>query len=123
MGQCNNCGNASDPKEAKFCSSCGAKLSGLSSALGAKVVDTSFENKCAILSQLWLNYRDEEQFTEFFEYNDLGLPLAYILDNKIADLNDTSQKFIDETFELLLELLELQDQGFESLDEMLKAAE
>lgn len=123
MGKCNNCGNAGDPKEAKFCSNCGAQVTGLSSPFGGRVVETSFENKCAVLAQLWLNYRDEEQFSDFFEYNDLGLPLAYILDHKIADLNETSEKFIDETFELLLELLKIHDQGFESLDAMLKAAE
>ncbi len=38
---------------------------------------TTFENKCAILADLWLNYKDNEELEDFVEYNDLGLPLAY----------------------------------------------
>ena len=65
----------------------------------------------------------KETKTEFIDYNDLGLPLAYILENKIADLNESSERYINETFGLLLELLEIEDQGFEELDELLSAAE
>ncbi len=35
---------------------------------------TTFENKCDILSDLWMNYRFEKQFEDFVNYNDLGLP-------------------------------------------------
>jgi hypothetical protein len=118
VAKCKKCGNKSDPKEAKFCSNCGAQNGG-----EAAGIETSFENKCTVLAELWLNNRDEEQFTEFIDYNDLGLPLAYILENKIADLNESSERYINETFGLLLELLEIEDQGFEELDELLSAAE
>jgi hypothetical protein len=87
------------------------------------VVETTFENKCAVLSELWLNNRDDEQFEDFIAYNDIGLPLAYILDNDIAEVNETSENFINETFDLLLVLLEIEDQGFEDFDEVMSAAE
>lgn len=51
------------------------------------------------------------------------MPVAYILENKIADLNESSERYINETFGLLLELLEIEDQGFEELDELLSEAE
>ena len=120
MAKCKKCGNKSDPKEAKFCSNCGAQTGGENTG---PVIETPFENKCAVLSELWLNSRDDEQFAEFIEYNDIGLPLAYILDNGIADLNDTTENYINETFALLLELLEIVDQGFEDFEEVMSAAE
>lgn len=81
---------------------------------------TDFSSKTRILADLWINYRDDEEFVDFCEYNDLGLPLAYLLDNKLATQTDLGEKYINETFELLCVALEIsQDTGFESLDEML----
>ena len=120
MAKCKKCGNKNDPKEAKFCSNCGAQTG---SAATAVAVETTFENKCAVLSELWLNNRDDEQFEDFIAYNDIGLPLAYILDNDIAEVNETSENFINETFDLLLVLLEIEDQGFDDFDEVMSAAE
>jgi hypothetical protein len=80
---------------------------------------TTFENKCVILSDLWLNYRYDKEFADFIEYNDMGLPLAYTLSEGIVNGTDMSTKFIDETFDLLLSGLEIEDTGFESLDELL----
>jgi hypothetical protein len=72
---------------------------------------------------MWMNMRDAEDFEDFFEYNDLGLPLAYVLANDIAVPNSKSRSFIEETFDLLLEQLETEDSGFEELDELLNMAE
>ena len=80
---------------------------------------TTFDNKCLILSDLWLNYRSDEQFEDFITYNDMGLPLAYALSEGIVKGTDTSTKFIDETFDLLLAGLSIEDTGFESLDDVL----
>lgn len=81
---------------------------------------TSFEDKCDILADIWLNYRDEEDFKDFIEYNDLGLPLAYAIGEDIVKITPIAEKFINETFELLLAGLEIEDTGFETLDEMLE---
>lgn len=83
-------------------------------------MNTTFENKAEILADLWLNYKDDEAFEDFIAYNDLGLPLAYAFANQIVTKTDNLQKFIDETFDLLLSGLEVEeDTGFESLDEIL----
>jgi hypothetical protein len=92
-------------------------------AAPVKKIETSFENKCHILGEMWMNMRDAEDFEDFFEYNDLGLPLAYVLANDIAVPNAKSRSFIEETFDLLLEQLEIEDSGFEELDELLNMAE
>jgi hypothetical protein len=84
---------------------------------------TTFENKCLILSDLWLNYRDDEQFEDFIQYNDMGLPLAYALSEGIVKGTDTSTKFIDETFDLLLTGLGVDDIGFEDLEDLLTTSD
>jgi hypothetical protein len=77
----------------------------------------------AILADLWLNYRDDELFNDFVEYNDIGLPLAYIIANGIVDTSDIAERFINETFDLLLAGLDVDDTGFENLDELLALAQ
>lgn len=82
--------------------------------------ETTFENKVLILADLWMNFRNDEEFQDFVEYNDLGLPLAYALANGIVKQTERATSFIDETFMLLLAGLGIeQDSGFDNLDELL----
>jgi hypothetical protein len=87
------------------------------------MTETTFENKVSILADLWLDYRDEEAFQDFINYNDLGLPLAYLLDNGIVDKTDKAIDFIEETFALLLSGLETEDTGFRNLNHLLDLPE
>jgi hypothetical protein len=82
---------------------------------------TKFKTKCLILSDLWLNYRSDEQFEEFITYNDLGLPLAYAIAEEIVVATDTAKQFINEAFDLLLDGISAKDTGFENLDDVLEA--
>lgn len=80
---------------------------------------TPFARRCDILGDLWINYRDAEQFTDFVEYNDLGLPIAYAISSQIVDSTDLAKKFVDETFDLLLAGLGVEDNNFDNLDDIL----
>ena len=81
---------------------------------------TPYSDRLAILADLWINYKADEQFVDFVEYNDLGLPLAYAIDNSIVKSTEIAERFVNETFELLLAGLEIdEDTGFETLDDML----
>lgn len=82
---------------------------------------TKFKTKCLILSDLWLNYRSDEQFEEFITYNDLGLPLAYAISEEIVVATDTAKQFVNEAFDLLLDGISAKDTGFENLDDVLEA--
>lgn len=84
------------------------------------MAETTFSNKCIILADLWLNYRDDEEFQDFVEYNDLGLPLAYAIANAIVESNGIVSNFINETFDLLLAGLGIEDTGFESIEDVLE---
>ena len=79
---------------------------------------TTQENKAGILSELWLGYKNDQNFEDFFSYNDLGLPLAYAITNGIVKGTELSNKFIDETFTLLLASLEIEDEGYDGLDDI-----
>lgn len=83
---------------------------------------TSYTDKTNILADLWMNYRDDEEFQDFVEYNDLGLPLAYAIANGIVETNAIAEKFVEETFDLLLSGLGIEDSdGFNNLDDILDA--
>jgi hypothetical protein len=82
-----------------------------------------FDNKVSILAELWMNYRDDEQLKDFIEYNDLGLPMAYFLMNELLLPTKQSEIYINETYDLLLASLGVDDVDYESLDELLGASE
>ena len=81
----------------------------------------TFENKITILAELWMNYRHDEELQDFIEYNDLGLPLAYFLMNEIVMPTNQSEIYIDETYNLFIASLGVEDKEWESLDELLGA--
>lgn len=79
----------------------------------------SMQNKITILAELWMNYRDDDELEDFVEYNDIGLPLAYLLMNEIVLPSEQSAIYINETYDLFLGALGIPDKEWESLDEML----
>lgn len=84
------------------------------------MAETTFSDKADILADLWLNYRNDEEFQDFIEYNDLGLPLAYAVSADIVKATEIAEGYINETFDLLLAGLDIEeDTGFESLDDLL----
>jgi hypothetical protein len=83
-------------------------------------METTKEAKISILADLWMDYRGEDQFKDFMEYNDLGLPLAYLISNGLVKANETAEGFVLEAFDVLLAGLNIkEDTGFETLDDLL----
>ncbi len=80
-------------------------------------MDTSFDNKCAILSQLWMEHRADPGLEDFIAYNDLGLPLAYAISNNIVAKTSKADDFISEAWGSLLDLFDVEDSGWNSLEE------
>jgi len=83
----------------------------------------NFENKTTILAELWMNYREDDQIKDFIEYNDLGLPLAYLITNEIVIPTNQADIYINESYDLLVAALDVEDVEYESLDEMMDAGE
>jgi hypothetical protein len=83
----------------------------------------NYSNKISILAELWMNYRDDDQLQDFVEYNDLGLPMSYLLMNELVLPTQQAELYIDETYGLLIASLGVDDVDYESLDELLGASE
>lgn len=79
---------------------------------------TTFENKCGILGELWMSYRADPEFQDFISYNDLGLPLGFLVSENLVRPNDLAKNMVDETFDLLLAAMSIEDEGFESLEDV-----
>ena len=83
-------------------------------------METTFENKVSILAELWITYRFDEEFVDFVEYNDLGLPLSFLLRENVVSSTDRAVLLVNETWDLLLASLDIEeDTGFEGIDELL----
>ncbi len=79
-----------------------------------------FQGKCNVLSQLWFDYREDEEFKDFIEYNDIGLPLAYLISSEIAKPTGVAEQYINETYDLLTQALGVLDTTpYDSLEDML----
>ena len=83
------------------------------------MLTTTFENKALILGQLWIQYKGDDEMSDFFEYNDLGLPLAFAFAEGIINQTPTLEQYINETWDLFIEGLGVQDTGFDSIEELL----
>jgi len=75
--------------------------------------------RCRILGELWMDYRNDQEFKDYIDYADLGLPLAYATAEGIVEKTDLSENFINEAFNILLAGLDIEDTGFESLEDLL----
>lgn len=80
--------------------------------------NTSFEKRCQILSDLWIQYGDEPELSDFVSYNDLGLALAFAISEDIVKSTTVAESYVNESFDLLLESMKLDDTGFEGLDQV-----
>jgi len=80
---------------------------------------TTFENKCLILAELWIDYRDEPDFVDFVSYNDLGLPLGFLVAEELVTPSKKATDMIGETWDMLLVSLGVEDTGFTTIDEVM----
>lgn len=81
---------------------------------------TDLASKCDILNDIWINHSENEWFEDFIDINDLGLPMAYFICNGIVEATPLAIEIIDATFADLLELFEIEDNGFKSLKDLVK---
>jgi hypothetical protein len=85
---------------------------------------TTFESVCAILSDLWVEHKAEKHFKDFIQYNDLGLPLAFLIDSELVEPSEMAKQYINETWNLLLGSLNIEkDLGWTSLEDLFSYVE
>jgi hypothetical protein len=81
-------------------------------------MNTSINKRCEILSDLWMQYKDQTELSDYMEYNDLGLSLAFSINEDIVKITPLAESYINESFDLLLEAMSLEDRGFDTLNEI-----
>lgn len=81
--------------------------------------NTPYSKRASILGELWTDYKDDDMFSDFIEFNDLGLPLAFALSEGVIESTPLVEQNINETWDLLMSGLELMDTGFDNLDEIM----
>jgi hypothetical protein len=84
---------------------------------------TDFHSICKILGELYINYKVDEDFKDFIEFNDLGLPLAYFVGENLCEVSDDGARYITETWNLFLAGLKMKDEGFDNLEELFEISE
>jgi hypothetical protein len=123
---CSSCGL--EAESGNFCIACGTSLGQANDlepeSAAVPLNPTTRENKISILSELWMTHRTDEEFEDFFEYNDISMPLAYMLESNLVITTHRADVLIDETWTLLLLALDIDaDNAFTSLGQLLSLDE
>jgi hypothetical protein len=79
---------------------------------------TDFDSRALILGQLWINFKQDDEWTDFFAYSDLGLPLAFAFAEGIINRTPSLDQYINETWDLFIEGLGIEDEGFARLEDI-----
>ena len=80
----------------------------------------TFPARCKILAEFYGDYRGDDKYLDFFEANELGLPLAFAIYSKLVESSTQAEKIINETWKAFCNLLNLDYEGdFYDLAQML----
>ena len=75
-----------------------------------------FADKTGAIGQLWIEFRNDEDFSAFMDYNDLGCPMAYMMaEGLIKELTPIGEEMITETFKMFLELVNVTEEEIDSV--------
>jgi hypothetical protein len=78
----------------------------------------NFADKTRVIAQLWIEFRKDEDWKSFFDYNDLGSPMAYMVtQGLIKDLTPLGEEMISETLNMFLKLINTTEEEVDSVVE------
>jgi hypothetical protein len=81
---------------------------------------TTFENKCKILSEVFLYSDPEGFFVEFTAIHDISLALSFaVVDGMVVELTDKGEQLINTAWDNLMSYIGIEDTGHSSLDDIL----
>lgn len=65
-------------------------------------------DKASILSDFWIDYRNDAEWQDFMVYNDLGLPLSDAIANGLVlQLSPAGEAIVEETYTMLCNRLDI----------------
>ena len=64
--------------------------------------EKTFIEKCTILADLWLTYKQDEEdnFDWLLTYGDLGFPLAFAISQSVIESSPLAEQYISELWDL-----------------------
>lgn len=71
--------------------------------------ETDFNRKATVVATAWERLKDNPEWQPILEANDLGFPYAYLVHRNIGILHDPAKKMVVETYDQILQALELVD--------------
>ena len=75
--------------------------------------------KAEILVQFTQDHFNSEEYDEFFDYNDLGIPMSIAITQDMVILTDAGEQLLEETWTELCLLFEADPNGeYESIDDL-----
>lgn len=80
---------------------------------------TPFLTRCEILSELYTEYKDDERFLDLIRYADIAYPASYMIISGMVEPNARIVGFINEAWDALLETLEIDDEIFYDLSDLI----
>jgi hypothetical protein len=76
-------------------------------------------DKTGVLAELWINFREDPQFSTFIDYNDIGLPMAYFMaEGLVNGLTPLGEQYITESFDMFCTAMEVSESELESLEQI-----
>jgi len=77
-----------------------------------------FADKAGIMATLWLEFKEDEDFSAFVDYNEIGLPLAYCQANGLVkETTPLGEQYILETTNMFFDLLEITEAEVDELED------
>ena len=70
-----------------------------------------------------MQHKSDNEMADFFAYNDIGVPLAFAFAEGIVNHTPSLEQYVNESFDLLLEAIDIEDTGFEDLQDLWDALE
>ncbi len=75
-------------------------------------MSTSFLIKCEILAEVHVESGFNSNLNEFRKYNDIGLPLAYLINQDLVEpKGEQASKYVEDTWRMLSESLGIDPNG------------
>jgi hypothetical protein len=81
---------------------------------------TEFNDKVNILAELDALYGriENDAWQQFFAEHNIGLPMAYLAHEGLVTIKEEGKEWIDSTFIMLLLSLDVEDEGFTTVEQI-----
>lgn len=77
-----------------------------------------FADKTGVLAQLWIDFREDDNFSAFMDYNDIGVPMAYYIAEGLVNPTPLGEQYVEESIDMMFKLLEITEAEVDELEDV-----